>query len=621
MCRPNTPALQLRQRNDKHFDTSHASNIPGLGQNPDSVEAKCIHGYTSSMDVDQWQVASAQPVASCCSATTTPTYSICQLVAHAVKLGTMKFGGPVALVGYMHPDLSRRPSMDRRSRVQGLALAQLIARPLAAQLTMYLGYVHYGVLGATWVGLAFVLPSFLVVFGLDWIYLSYGGLPWMEAVFYGVGASVIGIITVSTWKLTRQSLGQERLLWLIFLVSVAVRIVTEMETLAPDCQRKVAPTKPLGAAVEGKLDRVDRVKFKTGLNGDVLIVPVRIGTEVLSFMLDTGAASSAIDKGDAARVGVRTPSRRRYSPGFPQMFELPRFQLDDTAIVGACDVAVFDLSLMRTASGHDIRGILGVDFLKDYVIEVDFDEGALSLSKSPPASSDSRFQLGRDRLNRLTLALPITSNRTVPFLIDTGMVVPGVGEISQNVFDDLLLNGKLSVVGEAGQAVSVSGTVTGRKGQLASFTVGRFEHRQLGARAGSLNAIGLDYLSRYRVTIDYPRSVLYLRPGRRFAARTAFDMSGLVLLRADGQTIVDKVHFGSPAAALGLLKGDHIEEIDEIRSGDRSLLEIRRMLASEVGRLVSLSYSRAGVSRQCIVQLANWQNADLTGQLALENAP
>jgi len=77
---------------------------------------------------------------------------------------------------------------------EGLALAQLAPGPLAAQLSIYLGYVHYRIAGATLAGIAFVLPSFLMVLALGWAYVQYGGLSWMQAVFYGVGASVIGII-------------------------------------------------------------------------------------------------------------------------------------------------------------------------------------------------------------------------------------------------------------------------------------------------------------------------------------------------------------------------------------------------------------------------------------------
>jgi len=160
-------------------------------------------------------------------------YSLWDLTAYMLGLGTWGFGGPVALVGYMNRDLvERRGWISESEYKEGLTLAQLMPGPLAAQLAIYLGYVHYGVRGATVVGLAFVLPSFLMVLALGWAYVLYGGLPWMQAVFYGVGASVIGIIIVSAYKLTAKTIGRDKLLWSIFLTSAITTIVTESETIA-----------------------------------------------------------------------------------------------------------------------------------------------------------------------------------------------------------------------------------------------------------------------------------------------------------------------------------------------------------------------------------------------------
>ncbi len=160
----------------------------------------------------------------------TPAYSLGQMIAYMLKLGTLGFGGPVALVGYMHRDLvERRGWISESEYKEGLTLAQLMPGPLAAQLAIYLGYVHYGVAGATLVGVAFVLPSFLMVVALGWAYEAYGGLSWMQAVFYGVGASVIGIITISAYKLTQKTIGDDWLLWCIYLLSAGVTIWTESE--------------------------------------------------------------------------------------------------------------------------------------------------------------------------------------------------------------------------------------------------------------------------------------------------------------------------------------------------------------------------------------------------------
>jgi len=161
---------------------------------------------------------------------TTPAYTLWQLVLYALRLGTFGFGGPVALVGYMHRDLvERRKWISENDYKEGLALAQLMPGPLAAQLAIYLGYVHYRNLGATLVGVAFVIPSFIIVVALGAAYVEFGGLAWMQAVFYGVGAAVIGIIAISAYKLTTKSIGKDRLLWAIYVLAAGVTIAIESE--------------------------------------------------------------------------------------------------------------------------------------------------------------------------------------------------------------------------------------------------------------------------------------------------------------------------------------------------------------------------------------------------------
>jgi chromate transporter len=157
-------------------------------------------------------------------------YTLRQIVLYMLRLGALGFGGPVALVGYMHRDLvERRGWISEADYKEGLALAQLAPGPLAAQLGIYLGYVHYRVLGATLAGIAFVLPSFLIVVALGWAYVRFGGLSWMQAVFYGVGAAVTGIIAMSARKLTQKTLGKDKLLWAIDLTLAIVTVVTESE--------------------------------------------------------------------------------------------------------------------------------------------------------------------------------------------------------------------------------------------------------------------------------------------------------------------------------------------------------------------------------------------------------
>ena len=193
-----------QQRHTKHLWKGEPE-FRGLCRNVQEAGRK-----SESINRSKPGLVMSQPAASSdVSPARTAEYSLGQLVVYALKLGSLGFGGPVALVGYMHRDLvERRNWISEADYKDGLALAQLAPGPLAAQLAIYLGFVRYRVLGATLVGLAFVLPSFFMVVAIGWAYVRFGGLPWMQAVFYGVGASVIGIIAMSAYKLTLKTIGK-----------------------------------------------------------------------------------------------------------------------------------------------------------------------------------------------------------------------------------------------------------------------------------------------------------------------------------------------------------------------------------------------------------------------------
>jgi chromate transporter len=151
-------------------------------------------------------------------------------IVYFLKLGTIGFGGPVVLVGHMHRDLvDRHGWISNDDYLEGLAFSQLAPGPLAAQLAIYIGWTKARIVGATLVGLAFVLPSLLMVLVLSALYLRYGGLAWIQGLFYGIGAAVIAIIGMSAYKLIKKTFGRDWLLWTLGVISAAVTIVTESE--------------------------------------------------------------------------------------------------------------------------------------------------------------------------------------------------------------------------------------------------------------------------------------------------------------------------------------------------------------------------------------------------------
>jgi chromate transporter len=163
---------------------------------------------------------------------TRPTVSLAAWTGYFLRLGTLGFGGPIALTAAMQRDLvEARGWVTAAEYMEGLALAQLAPGPLAAQLAIYLGWVRWRVFGATITGLAFVSPSLLMVLVLAWLYLRFGGLSWMQAAFYGIGAAVIAVIARGALKLAERTVGRDPLLALVMLANATVVAWTARELL------------------------------------------------------------------------------------------------------------------------------------------------------------------------------------------------------------------------------------------------------------------------------------------------------------------------------------------------------------------------------------------------------
>jgi chromate transporter len=165
-------------------------------------------------------------------AETKPQASLAKFALYFLKLGTIGFGGPIALVGHMQKDLvDERKWISQEDYLQGLAFSQLAPGPLAAQLAMYLGFVRAGFVGATVVGIVFILPSFLMVMAIGRAYVTFGGTRIISALFYGIGAAVIAIIARSAMKLIKTSIKLDKLLWIVFLVLGLSTAITEKEVV------------------------------------------------------------------------------------------------------------------------------------------------------------------------------------------------------------------------------------------------------------------------------------------------------------------------------------------------------------------------------------------------------
>jgi chromate transporter len=152
------------------------------------------------------------------------------LVRYFLGLGSWGFGGPIALVGYMRRDLvEERAWFTEAEYQQGLAIAQTMPGPLAAQLAMWLGFLERGARGALAVALPFVLPPFVIVTAVAALYAEYQGLPWVQDVFFGVGPAVMAIIAIAAVKLARSTNERDPVLWGIAAMLCAATAIAGAE--------------------------------------------------------------------------------------------------------------------------------------------------------------------------------------------------------------------------------------------------------------------------------------------------------------------------------------------------------------------------------------------------------
>jgi len=146
-----------------------------------------------------------------------------ELVSYFLRLGLLGFGGPVALVGQMERELvTERRWLSKEQMREAIAVCQSLPGPLAIQVGVFISYLRGGFWGAWAGGWAFILPNFVIVAALGALYVHFGALRPVTAIFYGVSPAVIALILYSCFRLAK--LGMED--WLQWCIAGACLLVT-----------------------------------------------------------------------------------------------------------------------------------------------------------------------------------------------------------------------------------------------------------------------------------------------------------------------------------------------------------------------------------------------------------
>jgi Aspartyl protease/PDZ domain len=348
-------------------------------------------------------------------------------------------------------------------------------------------------------------------------------------------------------------------------------------------------------------DRVDvhdvRESFKFDPDDYIVLVPVRLGSKDYQFILDTGATRSVFDTVFRARMGphVRTEISgtprgetkvELYSPPDAQLGCLP---LSKSPAI-CCDLAPF-----RESSGYDVRGFLGMDFLKDWIVCFDFDDGRVDfLSPKTPRSSSWGDPIGfnYDATGLVRVSARLGKNDETLFLIDTGMWGRGSGDLEESLFSRLVDSGVARATGTA-WATTIVGQSASRAARLSQFSLHSFRHENLRFTSGKANSLGLHYLSRFRVTFDFPNKLIYLAKGKHFADRDYGSLTGIHSLFKPNGLEVQAVEEKRPGSLAGVRPKDVIVELNGTAISKFKPSEIRRLFATE-GKTVRMTVERGG---------------------------
>jgi chromate transporter len=148
-----------------------------------------------------------------------PPGGIGQVALVFLKLGLIGFGGPAAHIALMEEELVRRRRWLSRDRfLDLLGATNLIPGPNSTELAIHIGRERAGWPGLVVGGLCFILPSFLLVLALAWVYRRYGHLPRAETAFYGIKPVIIAVVGQAVWTLARAAV---RSRWLAALAAAA----------------------------------------------------------------------------------------------------------------------------------------------------------------------------------------------------------------------------------------------------------------------------------------------------------------------------------------------------------------------------------------------------------------
>jgi len=339
---------------------------------------------------------------------------------------------------------------------------------------------------------------------------------------------------------------------------------------------------------EFKIDDVERL--------GCILLPVKFDGEEYKFLLDTGCTDILCDTSFKAKLGRRKGIRTDgTTPGgeiVAESYDAPEAFLGPFDLQECGEVLCYDLNYCSQAIGRKIHGIIGMNFLKKYVVQIDFDRKTLSFIK---AKSDMERDWGVEvpiiygRIERPLVRANVLGSIKTYFFIDTG--ASESGGLDSAILEYILLEHNIRIVGR--MSIAASGARRTRVFRIDRLSLGELEYKDLVfSERQNGSSLGLDFWSRHTVTFDFPNSKVYLKKGKDFHRITELDMSGLYFRRIADKTVVVRAIPDSPAGKAGIKEGDIILDIMGKEADSYETWEIAKLLKSEDKRQIRMTIKR-----------------------------
>jgi hypothetical protein len=327
-----------------------------------------------------------------------------------------------------------------------------------------------------------------------------------------------------------------------------------------------------------------------------ILLPVEFNGKECLFQLDTGSSHTIFDSSLRHKLGTVKRRKSILTWGgkwiIVEMYDAPQAYLGPFNLEECGEVSCVDVDYVTKDAGRKVHGVIGMDFLKNHIIQIDPDKNRLSFFQ--PAS-DNNYNWGTQlpiiegRYGVQVVRANVLDSWKTYFVIDTGNL--NSGSLTTPILNYLLCDHNIET--NEATAGGGAGIVRFRTFRIDRLTLGPFEYEGLLFNEDSrLSSLGLAFWSRHIVTFDFPNVKIYLKKGKEFNRIDENDMSGLFFWRTSGQTVASEVGHNSPADKAGIKVGDIMLEIMDKKADSYEMWELLRLLRSGDKREIRMTIKR-----------------------------